>query len=84
MEILNVKEVAQKLRCSPCHVRDLCCCGKLEGFKDAGRWKIPDEKLDKYISQAIETSRLPETETQKFVRVRRGLGGRPRIVTHIE
>ena len=56
LKVLVTKEVAQLLRVSEEHIRDLIRQGKINAYKEGrrGGYRITEEEVERYVSQRFE------------------------------
>jgi excisionase family DNA binding protein len=49
MSVLTVKEVAERMKCTPLTVAKWMKAGKMPGVKGPGGWRVAEDALEKYL-----------------------------------
>lgn len=69
LKVLLTREVAEMLRISEEHVRDLIRQGKLNAYKEGrrGGYRITMEEVERYISDRFNELTVPKKEKEETV-----------------
>lgn len=79
-EVLNIKQLAERLQLSERTVYRLANTGEIPGFRVGKAWRFPRTQVDEWMAQEVEKARRPSPKRQAKgkSRLRRpGLGSPP-------
>lgn len=70
-EVLNIKQLAERLQLSERTVYRLANAGDLPGFRVGKAWRFPSSQVDEWMAQEVEKARRPNPKRQAKRKARR-------------